>query len=190
MEKEMLSAQIGHRLRHYRQQRQLSLDALADLTGVSKPMLGQIERGASNPTVATLWKIASGLKIPFTALIAENPTLELLRANEQTRVVEDDERFEVYNTYSVQGIPLEIYRVRLHPGCRRDAEPHGFNVLESVTVFSGNLTIEIGSDSYTLQPGDALSFAADTAHVYRNVGESVCEISMAIFYQSGSQKSL
>lgn len=190
MEKEMLSAQIGHRLRHYRHQRQLSLDALADVTGVSKPMLGQIERGVSNPTVATLWKIASGLRIPFTALIVENPTLRLLRANEQTKIVEDDERFEVYNTYAAQGIPLEMYRVRLHPGCRRDAEPHGFNVIESVTVFSSNLTIEIGSDTYTLQAGDSLSFAADIAHVYRNLGMSVCEISMSIFYQSGSQKTV
>lgn len=190
MDKEMLSAQIGHRLRHYRQQRQLSLDALADVTGVSKPMLGQIERGVSNPSVATLWKIASGLRIPFTALIAENPTLKLLRVNEQTKVVEDDERFEVYNTYSAQGIPLEMYRIRLHPGCRRDAEPHGFSVLESVTVFSGNFTMEIGSDTYTLQPGDSLSFTADVTHVYRNLGVSVCEISMSLFYQSGSQSNV
>lgn len=128
------------------------------------------------------------IKIPFTALIAENPTLELLRANEQTRVVEDKERFEVYSTYSAQGIPFEMYRVRLHQGCRRDAEPHGFGVLESVTVFSGNLTIEIGSDTYTLHPGDALSFAADITHVYLNVDESICEISMSIYYQAGSQK--
>jgi transcriptional regulator with XRE-family HTH domain len=188
MEKEMLSAQIGHRLRHYRQQRQLSLDALAEVTGVSKPMLGQIERGVSNPTVATLWKIASGLQIPFTALIVENPTLELLRADEQTRVVEDNERFEVYSTYSAQGIPFEMFRVRLHPGCRRDAESHGFGVLENITVFHGCLTIEIGSDTYTLHPGDALSFAANITHVYRNLGESVCEISMVISYQAGWQK--
>lgn len=186
----MLSAQIGHRLRHYRQQRQLSLDALAELTGVSKPMLGQIERGVSNPTIATLWKIASGLKIPFTTLITENPTFELLRAREQTRVVEDEERFEVYSTYSAKGIPFEMYRVRLHPGCRRDAEPHGFGVLESVTVFSGDLTIDIGSNTYSLQPGDALSFAADIAHVYQNLGEVTCEIAMTIFYQTGSQKSV
>jgi XRE family transcriptional regulator, regulator of sulfur utilization len=190
MEKEMLSARIGQRLRHFRQQRQLSLDSLADLTGVSKPMLGQIERGVSNPTVATLWKIASGLKIPFTALIAENPTVELLRANEQTRVVEDDERFEVYSTYSAPGIPLEMYRVRLHPGCRRDAEPHGFGVLESITVFRGNLTMEIGGDTYLLQSGDALSFSADMPHVYQNTGDTVCEISMAVIYQAGAQKSV
>lgn len=189
MEKEALSARIGERLRRYRQQRQLSLDALADVTGVSKPMLGQIERGASNPTVATLWKIASGLRIPFTALIAENSSLELLRAQDQTRIAEDDGRFEVYSTYSVHGVPLETYRVRLHPGCRRAAEAHGFGVMESITVYCGELTMGIADDVFTLRPGDALSFSADTPHVYQNVGESVCDISMAILYQTGAQRS-
>src|SRR5579875_3189590 len=186
MEKDILSMRIGQRLRHYRQQRQLSLDALAQLTGVSKPMLGQIERGVSNPTVATLWKIASGLQVPFTALVLDNPTLQLLRANEQTLVVEDDERFEAYITYTGQGVPLETYRVRLLPGCHRHAEPHGSGVIECITVTSGTLTVEIDGETYTLNKGDAVSFAADIGHVYRNLENIVCEISMAILYTTGS----
>jgi quercetin dioxygenase-like cupin family protein len=83
-----------------------------------------------------------------------------------------------------------MYRVLLHPGCRRDAEPHGFGVLESITVFRGNVTVEIGGDSYSLQPGDALSFSADMPHVYQNTGDTMCEISMAVIYQSGPQKSV
>lgn len=187
MEKDLLSVRIGQRLRHCRQQRQLSLDKLADLTGVSKPMLGQIERGVSNPTVATLWKIASGLNIPFTSLIAENASVQLRRRDQQLRVVEDDERFEVYNTYSAPGVPLEMYRVRLHPGCWRDAEPHGVQVIESVTVHQGILTMDLGNETYELQTGDALSFSADVRHIYRNMGNSLCEIGLAILYQSGAR---
>ncbi|MCL6454133.1 MAG: XRE family transcriptional regulator [Alicyclobacillus sp.] len=185
MEREQLSAEIGRRLRYHRQQRQMSLDALSELTGVSKPMLGQIERGVSNPTVATLWRIASGLKVPFTALIGANPALELLRASEQTRVSEDGGRFEVFSTYAAQGIPFEIYRVRLHPGCSRSAEPHGVGVTESVTVFTGVLTLSVGEETFTLAAGDALSFAADVEHRYGNTEESVCELSMVIFYPAG-----
>ncbi|MGE7761476.1 helix-turn-helix domain-containing protein [Peribacillus sp. NPDC097895] len=70
-----LSIQIGQRLRFYRQRRKLSLDDLAELTGVSKPMLGQIERGSSNPTVAILWKIAAGLQIPFGSFLVRNPSI-------------------------------------------------------------------------------------------------------------------
>lgn len=57
---------IGQRLKAARQNRNMTLDGLAEITGVSKPMLGQIERGQSSPTVNTLWKIATGMKIPFS----------------------------------------------------------------------------------------------------------------------------
>ena len=57
---------IGERLKEIRNTRQLTLDDVAELTGVSKPMLGQIERGQSSPTINILWKISTGLKIPLS----------------------------------------------------------------------------------------------------------------------------
>ena len=60
---------IGANLRKIRNAAGLSLSKAADLTGVSKAMLGQIERGESSPTIATLWKIAKGFHLPLTALI-------------------------------------------------------------------------------------------------------------------------
>jgi len=59
---EPMNLKIGEKLKSIRNTRALSLDDVAALTGVSKPMLGQIERGQSIPTVTTLWKIATGLK--------------------------------------------------------------------------------------------------------------------------------
>jgi XRE family transcriptional regulator, regulator of sulfur utilization len=184
MEKEILSKRIGQRLRLYRQQRNLSLEELAGLTGVSKPMLGQIERGISNPTVATLWKIASGLRVPFTNFISENPSLQLQRANEQHVFYEDNERFEVYSTFAEQGVPLEMFRVRMHPGCCRVSDPHGRGVIESITVYEGSLFITIGDESFCMNKGDAISFSADVHHVYENRQESPAEIAMSIYYQT------
>ena len=57
----MESFNIGKHLKNIRQNRELSLDEAAEMTGVSKPMLGQVERGQSSPTITTLWKIATGL---------------------------------------------------------------------------------------------------------------------------------
>ena len=54
---------VAENLREIRRLRKLSLDGLAELTGVSKSMLGQIEREESNPTLQTLWKIAAGLRV-------------------------------------------------------------------------------------------------------------------------------
>ena len=60
---------IAYNLKRIRKSRNLSLDMLAEKTGVSKSMLGQIERGESNPTVTTVSKIMEGIKIPFEDLI-------------------------------------------------------------------------------------------------------------------------
>ena len=59
------SLQIGERLKEIRKTRGLTLDAVSEMTDVSKPMLGQIERGQSSPTINTLWKISNGLKVPL-----------------------------------------------------------------------------------------------------------------------------
>lgn len=184
MKKELISDRIGKRLRHYRQQMNLTLDDLAELTGVSKPMLGQIERGSSNPTVATLWKIASGLQVPLTAFIFENPSLKVLRVEEQHQFREDNKRFEAYNTYAAPGVSLETFRARLHPGCSYQSESHGLGVIESITVFEGTLTIEIGPETSTLSKGDALSFSAETGHRYKNNTDEICEIAVSILYSN------
>jgi XRE family transcriptional regulator, regulator of sulfur utilization len=183
MDKNFLSTQIGQRLRFHRQQRQLSLDDLAELTGVSKPMLGQIERGSSNPTVAILWKIAAGLKIPFASFLIQDPSIKIVREEEQPYFLEDDNLFETYNTFASPGIPLEIYRIRMRPGCKHKSAPAGLGVLKSITVHSGVLSIEIGEDNgNTLKKGDAISFSSDVFQVYQNLSEDICEFNMSIYY--------
>jgi XRE family transcriptional regulator, regulator of sulfur utilization len=66
-----LSLHIGQTLRDLRQQRGWSLDKTAQATGVSKAMLGQIERGESSPTVVTLWRISSGLQASFSEFFTQ-----------------------------------------------------------------------------------------------------------------------
>ncbi|WP_155730229.1 helix-turn-helix domain-containing protein, partial [Staphylococcus cohnii] len=63
---------IAENLKLYRKQNGYSLEQLSEATGVSKTMLGQIERKISIPSITTLWKIANGLKISFTELTQEN----------------------------------------------------------------------------------------------------------------------
>lgn len=82
----MIEEKIGSRLKAIRKTRNLSLDEMARMTGVSKPMLGQIERGRSIPTITTLWKIATGLKVPLSAFLEEAPgKFEIGRKKRKTR---------------------------------------------------------------------------------------------------------
>ncbi|MGG1401181.1 XRE family transcriptional regulator [Bacillus salipaludis] len=185
MDKDILTAQIGQRLRYFRQQRKLTLDELADLTGVSKPMLGQIERGASNPTVSILWKIAAGLQIPFASFLARNPSVKMIRMADQPFFKEDNDLYEVYNTFASPGIPIESYRARLHPGCNHYTEPNGIGAIKSITVHSGTFSITIGDeDQYSLDQGDSVSFSTDVYQIFENRDKEICEISVVIYYSS------
>ena len=80
-----LNHMIGNRLREIRMKRGLSLDEVSRLTGVSKAMLGQIERAKSVPTVSTLWKIATGLKVSFSLFMEE--TQDTLKVINQKKLL-------------------------------------------------------------------------------------------------------
>jgi len=184
MDKNFLSAQIGQRLRFYRQQRNLSLDEVAELTGVSKPMLGQIERGTSNPTVAVLWKIAAGLQVPIASFLMQNPSIKYLPLEDQPFIKEDDNLFETYNTFASPGIPIENYRIRILPGCTHQSEAKGIGVIKIVTVYTGALLIKIGDEEYNLKKGDSISFSSDIHQVYQNLMDEPCEFNLIIQYSN------
>ena len=59
---------VAKNIRRLREESKLSMDELSKLSGVSKNMLAQIERGEENPTISTLWKLSNGMKVPFDAL--------------------------------------------------------------------------------------------------------------------------
>ena len=88
---------IAKNLKAFRESKKLSLEKVAEITGVSKTMIGQIERGESSPTITTIWKIANGLKISFTSLI-NNPqpdTKVILKSDVQT-LFEDNGKYRLY----------------------------------------------------------------------------------------------
>lgn len=95
---------IGHivaeNLKRLREERKLSLDAVAKSSGVSKSMLGQIERGVTNPTISTLWKIANGLKISFTSLMLRpEADIEIVQRSAIAPFVETDGKYRNYPVF-------------------------------------------------------------------------------------------
>ena len=91
---------IGNNLNTYRKSKSYSLDKVAEMTGVSKGMLGQIERGETNPSISTLWKIANGLHISSTFLLEAEPNdLVIIKKNEFTPITEGNDKFNVFPTF-------------------------------------------------------------------------------------------
>lgn len=168
-----------------REQKKLTLDAAAELTGVSRSMLAQIEKGDVNPTISVLWRIANGYKVSFTSLVErQSDGVTVLRQAEQTPLREDDGRYLNYPVFAFNEQTLfETYRIVIEPTGSLSARPHLNGSEEYITVFSGEVEITVAGEAFLLSKGDSLRFCANVPHAYRNVGEERSELSMLIFYR-------
>lgn len=179
-----LSGTISVNLAVLRRQRGLSLDKLAEMSGVSKAMIGQIERGDSNPTVNTLWKIAAALHVPLSRLTGEtDATIKLVRFQEIVPFHSADGllTFPLF-PFDQQSL-FEAFHVQLDAACSHQSEPHEIGSVEHVFLECGTLEIEIDSKTYPLATGDALRFPSDRPHTYRNTGSTVAVWKNLIHYQ-------
>lgn len=170
-----LAAHLADTLRRLRAERGWSLDRAATETGVSKAMLGQIERAESSPTVATLWRIATGFHTPLSAFIDapsphEAPVLRSARAL-RDRPASDPMWVAPLFPYDAR-FGFELLELTLAPHYERLSEPHLAGVVEHVTVIRGSLDVLIDGTWHTLAEGDAIRFAADQPHGYRNPGDT------------------
>lgn len=171
---DFLNKNVSMNLRRIRKSKQMSLDDVAQETGISKSMLGQIERGEANPTIATIGKIISGLRVNFMDLIA-SPKEEsyLVRRQTLSPVKEEKGNYSnyVYFPYE-QGRDFEIYDITIEPRSRYRCASHGENTVEYLLVYDGELFLSFGEENYTLGAGDAIRFHTDRAHEYCNNGDS------------------
>lgn len=181
---ENIQKNIGTNLRNIRKSRGYSLDSTAELTGVSKAMLGQIERGESNPTVTTLWKIASGLQVSFSSLIYEEPSDVLfIDIKSIAPVKECDGNYRVYPVFAFDPRKkFEVFIVEIEPGCHHISEKHNESVEEHLTVMSGILEMKIGEQLIQIQPGNSIRFLANKVHEYKNISEELTKFQVIMYY--------
>lgn len=179
-----LNSIIAENLKRIREERKLSLDTVARLSGVSKSMLGQIERSEVNPTVSTVWKIANGLKISFTSMMSRpERDIELVPRDQVLSFIEDEGRFRNYAMFPFDETRrFEMYMVEVDPGGSLAAEGHLPGSQEFITVSQGVITVGVGDAEYVVEQGNALRFKADMPHSYRNTGEGTVLLSMVIYY--------
>ncbi|WP_283608146.1 helix-turn-helix domain-containing protein [Faecalispora anaeroviscerum] len=179
-----LNAVIAENLRKVREQKKLSLDHLAKLSGVSKSMLGQIERCEVNPTVSTLWKISNGLKISFSQFIHyQEADVEQIDRNQFTPLMEDDGKVRIYPIFPFHSARrFEIYSVELDVAGYLSTEPHLQGTQEFLTVSHGELTVEIQEKTFFVTEANSIRFHADQPHSYRNTGNTRCTLHMVIYY--------
>jgi transcriptional regulator with XRE-family HTH domain len=179
-----LATAIGGRVRQERQGRGWTLDQLADIAGVSRRMLVNVEQGAANPSVGTLLRVSDALGIGLPALV-DSPRPK------PVTVTRSGDGAALWTSASggrgvlVAGTPspdvVELWDWAFAPGDRHESEAHAPGTKELLQVREGSLTVEVAGEAFVLEPGDAVSFPGDVEHSYANPGNKPASFSLAVF---------
>ena len=185
---------IASTLKALRRERGWSLDKAAQETGVSKAMLGQIEREESSPTIATLWKIASGFQTSFSSFIEEvsaDYSEPIHRAGQTQHLHPTDEKIRVMPLFPFDAqLHFEVFIIELLPGCEHLSPPHEEGVIEHVIVVAGKMEVLINGAWQSLNKGEGLRFNANQVHGYRNVTSKIACFHDIIHYPKTKRHQL
>jgi len=172
---------VGPRVRALRDAMGLSLRELALRCGVSAPMLSQVERGETSPTLHVAARIAQGLDLRLSQLLRldESGSVTVVRAGEQRRGGSDGHGFEIL-TPPLPGQRAELSRHTLAPGASTggpsDPPLHEPGSRETALVQRGMLVLVCDGRRHELGSGDCVTFDADLPHHFENPGSEPAEL--------------
>jgi transcriptional regulator with XRE-family HTH domain len=170
------SAAAGTRVKALREAMGFSLRDLAERSGVSAPMLSQVERGETSPTLAVAEKIASGLELTLSQLLRldEGEHVAVSRAEERRSYERGGHRFEEL-TPPLPGqradVSLHTLKAGATTGGPDDPPMHEPGSRETAVVLAGVLALTVDGTRHELHAGDSVTFDADLPHHFENDGE-------------------
>ena len=168
-----INARVAGRVRELRAERQMTLDALAVKSNVSRSMLSLIERGETSPTAVVLDKIATGLNVSLATLFEDSAAPPRPIARGEDRIPwRDPESGYVRRNISPANYPspIQIVDVGLPPGARIAYENGARNVRihEQIWVLEGRIEVTVGNVTHRLERDDCLALELDEPTVFRN----------------------
>ena len=166
---------VGKRLRSMREERKISMRALARMSGLSANALSMIERGLTSPSVSTLTKLADALEVPITSFFREEPDKrDIVYCNEESRrvILFHKGRWEGLGGETFAG-RMEAFMLILEPGGISGTHGLVHTGHEFVLCLEGVLEYKVRDEHFTLKPGDSLIFASNMVHQWRNASNGV-----------------
>ena len=187
-------AVIGARVKALREASALSLRDLAARSGVSAPMLSQVERGETSPTLTVASRIAAGLELRLSQLLRldEGGSVTVVRAEQRQRGGNPrrGHRFEVM-TAAQPGQRAELSRHTLSSGASTGASDdppmHEPGSRETALIERGEVVLICDTERYELAQGDCVTFDADLPHHFENPGAE--EASFLAVVSAGLRRS-
>lgn len=165
---EELRTRISRTLRREREAAGFSVSELARRAKISKATVSQLESGAGNPSVETLWALGVALNVPFAVLVDQQtnaPTL--IRADAHAGVPSAAAAYSAtLLSASPPGARRDVYLIQGEPGDPRRSDPHHSGTTEHVILVSGQARVGPVADPVLLNPGDYLSYPGDAPHVF------------------------
>jgi transcriptional regulator with XRE-family HTH domain len=167
-------AALPARLKEARKSRGLSLEAISNLSGVSRSMVSQIERGESSPTIATLWNLTRALNVDFAGLLEQGnkgDRIDVLKAAEVPTI----DNMGLGCCIAILSPPEEaggheVYDIAFTAqGCLK-SQPHARGAIEHLTVLEGQIRVTSGSVTTEVNAGDTARYAADVPHEIAAMG--------------------
>ncbi|MFC5507019.1 helix-turn-helix domain-containing protein [Bosea massiliensis] len=170
-----LDRRLGARIKGLRQSRGLTLDQLAERSGVSRAMISRVERGESSPTAALLDRLCAGLGVLLSALFREEAQGGPLARRSEQPVWTDPDSGYVRRSVSPAGTgsQIEIVEVEMPAGARvlLDAPRGGFRLDQQLWLLEGELSLTVGGREHRLAAGDCLAMLLDGPIAFHNPGE-------------------
>ncbi len=176
---------IGKNIQRIRKKEQLTLDILAERSGVSKAMLSQIESQKVNPTVATVWKIARGLGIELNAILKgeSESTKKFIVIHKASmavlNTVKDSLHVQVLSPI-MMAEDLEIYILTFDKGSSLHSKPHEPKSEEYLTILEGAVRVKAGTRESELHKGDFIIYNCDVEHSIENIHNGSSRIHMIV----------
>lgn len=175
---------IAENLKRLRNERNLSLGQLSELSTLSKVIISQIEKGETNPTINTIWKIAAALNVPYTSLLEQQQqNAYVIKKSDIVSQLTDDEHYRLYCYYSnTPHRNFELFQMELDEGYRYTSVGHLEKSEEYVMVLEGQLTLEVNNETFILCANDTITFTASAKHTYFNSGAGILKATIINFH--------
>lgn len=164
---------IGEQLHEKRTSLNMSVQALADASGISTGMISQIERGLANPSINTISKLASALGLQLGIFFEPRPQTDqelVVRKNQRRRIGIPDPNFVYELLVPDLNRTLEFVWVESAPGTSTENSPFQHEGEECGLVLQGTLEVHLGDEVFVLEAGDSIIFDSSKPHWYRNIG--------------------
>jgi transcriptional regulator with XRE-family HTH domain len=174
---EEIAPNVGPRIRAMREQRQLSLRALAERCNLSVNAISLIERGENSPTVSSLHMLATALGVTITEFFEDSHEHEVVYVKLDQRLATQGNGVLMESLgIGLRNQQLEPFLVSVEPGAGESGETIVHPGQEFVYCVGGSIMYQVGSQTYHLEAGDSLLFEASQPHCFQNVSDSLAKV--------------